>query len=142
MERRVYANGGAKNRGGRPVGAINKRTRETVALARKTGKLPHEIMLQIAQATIGAKVKGWGTVDKEDKKWACYSCANYFAPKMTATDHSGNVYIMALPQEALNRLSVRELELAEKLFGKLASNGSNGHAPMLLPAPIDYDPDD
>jgi len=149
MERCIGVNGRgqplkpkkAERRRGRPIGAINKRTEQTVAAARKTGKLPHEIMLQIAQAAVGGKVTGWGKVDKEDKKWALYSCANYFAPKITATDHTGSVYIMALPQEALNRLNVVELELMEKVFAKLAAN-SDGHAPVaLLPPPV-YDPDE
>ena len=134
-------NGGARKGAGRPLGARNKFSQHAVAAARETGKLPHEIMLEIAQAAVGSKIAGWGTVDKEDRKWALYSCANYFAPKITATDHTGSVYIMALPQEALNRLNVVELELMEKVFAKLAAN-ANGHAPVaLLPAPA-YDPDE
>src|SRR5215470_290943 len=104
-------NGGARKGAGRPLGARNKFSQHAVAAARETGKLPHEIMLQIAQAAVGTEFDWWGVVDKEDKKWALYSCANYFAPKITATDHTGSVYIMALPSEALDGLDVIELEV-------------------------------
>ena len=148
MERIIFTggkkkgkNGGARKGAGRPLGARNKFSQHAVAAARETGKLPHEIMLEVAQAAVGAKITGWGVVDKEDKKWALYSCANYFAPKMTATEHSGQVYIMSLPSEALDGLDVIELEVIEKVFGKLAAR-SNGHAPTtLLEAPV-YDPDE
>ncbi len=147
MERRIGVNGRgqplkpkeAKRGPGRPVGAINKRTERTVA--RETGQLPHEIMLDVARTPVGGELEGWGVVDKDDKKWALYSCANYYAPKVTATEHSGQVYIMSLPSEALDGLDVIELEVIEKVFGKLAAR-SNGHAPAaLLEAPV-YDPDE
>jgi hypothetical protein len=100
-------NGGARKGAGRPLGARNKFSQDAVAAARETGKLPHEIMLEVAQAAVGTEFDWWGVVDKEDKKWALFSCASYFAPKMTASDHSGNVYIMSLPQEMMDRIGQR-----------------------------------
>jgi len=134
-------NGGARKGAGRPLGARNKFSQDAVAAARETGKLPHDIMLDVARTPVGGELEGWGVVDKEDKKWALYSCANYYAPKVTATEHSGQVYIMSLPTEALDGLDVIELEVIEKVFGKLAAR-SNGHAPAaLLEAPV-YDPNE
>src|SRR5438034_1565069 len=41
-----------------------------IAAARETGQLPHEIMLDIARTPVGVKLKDWGVVEKDDKKWA------------------------------------------------------------------------
>src|SRR5215470_3396725 len=99
-------NGGARKGAGRPLGARNKFSQDAVAAARETGKLPHEIMLEVAQAAVGTEFDWWGVVDKEDKKWALYSCANYFAPKLTTTDtsYTAQISVLQLPSEALDAL--------------------------------------
>jgi hypothetical protein len=131
--------GGVRRGAGRPFGSVNSFTLKQREALAKTGKMPHELMLEVARAKIGDVLEGWGPVDKADRMWALAQSANYFAPKLAATEHTGKVLVFALPAEALVGCSDEELALAEKLLTRLQA-GQSGAAPLELTASA-YNPD-
>ena len=85
------------NKGGRPVGSLQKRTQADVDKARSTGKLPHEILLDIARGdptrfvdidprTNLHTVRWEGSADIDVRLDAAYKAAPYYAPKLATVE--------------------------------------------------------
>lgn len=76
------AKGGRRPGAGRPKGSINKRSMAARAAVQKTGMLPHEALLAIAQGS-AKKVLGHDVTDAE--RIECFkAAAPYFAPRLAA----------------------------------------------------------
>lgn len=85
-----------KNKIGRPEGSMNKLAREAREMAVKTGRLPHEILLDLARGhTVEQQVKDPETgktttrylvPDLETIKDAAKAAAPYFAPKISTVE--------------------------------------------------------
>src|SRR5258708_657391 len=74
---------GSRNpRGGRPMGSINRMSREMREAARRTGLLPHEILLAICQGRAKEVLGRHATV--EERIDAAKAAAPFYAPKLIA----------------------------------------------------------
>ena len=77
--------GGARPGAGRPVGAVQRVSREARQQAAETGILPHEFLLAV---TRGEEIDGYRPSFAE-RMDAAKAAAGYFAPKLAATEHTG-----------------------------------------------------
>lgn len=84
-----------KNKGGRPEGSMNKLAREAREIAARSGKLPHEILLDIARGNVieqkfyaddGQPITRRLIPDLEQIKDAAKAAAPYFAPKISTVE--------------------------------------------------------
>jgi hypothetical protein len=86
----------AKNKGGRPVGAISKLSREAREKAAASGILPHEFLLQIVRGEpifrtevhpmSGEKILIQETYDFDARRDAAKAAAPYYAPKISTVE--------------------------------------------------------
>ena len=83
-----------KRKRGRPAGAMNKLSQEAVNLAKQTGKLPHEILLEIARGNPicvlrmeeGSLKPVYVMTDPAQVLDAAKAAAPYFAPKISTVE--------------------------------------------------------
>ena len=99
-----------KNKGGRPPGSLNKRTKELIAKAESTGLLPHEILLEVARGKpleewhvhpqTGDRVRVWTRpADLTERLQAARDAAPYYAPKLQTVE-----VIQGLTDDSLDSL--------------------------------------
>jgi hypothetical protein len=129
--------GGARPGAGRPKGSISKTSREIIRQAENSGLLPHVFMLHVMQVYCDRDVTddksgmiGDHKVTWEDVQWAVEKGANYFAPKLAATEFKGKIEerrVLELPPEVLKGLSRDELSVMEKVFGRMQSGTVSPH---------------
>jgi hypothetical protein len=86
--------GGARERGGRPKGALGRLTKENLAKAKAGGILPLDYMLKVMR---NSKARA----DRRD--WAAKEAAPYLHPKIASIEHSGNVQLTH--EQALQQLA-------------------------------------
>lgn len=70
--------GGVRPGGGRPKGARNKRTQETIAKVEASGLMPLDYMLDVLR----------NSTNIEDKKWAAQQAAPYIHAKLIASHNT------------------------------------------------------
>lgn len=84
-----------KNKGGRPLGALSKMTKEAREKARATGLLPHEFLLAISQGQIiktrqvdehGEVTEVTEKIDLDRRIDAAKAAAPYYAPKISTVE--------------------------------------------------------
>ena len=85
-----------KNKGGRPEGSMNKLAREAREEAKRTGRLPHEILLDIARGDLIQQKRidpSTGEIIQlpvcptlEQRIDAAKAAAPYFAPKISTVE--------------------------------------------------------
>jgi len=89
------SDGRERKHGGRPLNAVNKRSKEAIAQARLTGKLPHEILLSIARGEVqeevvldnhGRQTRKKVSVPLSMQKEAAQAAAPYYAPKISTVE--------------------------------------------------------
>ena len=125
--------GGWRPNSGRPVGSVNRMSLKVREKAAETGKLPHEMMLEVARQAVGTEWEGH-QITWEDRKWAMQSCSRFYAPVLAAVEQTGKgggpIQVLSLPPQALKGLSVEELQVLERVFGRLqkGEGRSNGKA--------------
>lgn len=83
--------GGKRDGAGRPRGAVSKEKASLIRTAEASGELPHMFLLRVSQ---GHEIVtgGVGYVPTfEQRVAAANACAAYFAPKLAAVEHSGEI---------------------------------------------------
>lgn len=90
-----------KNKGGRPIGSMNRLAKEARAAAKETGALPHELLLQWGRGEpMSRKVPGpnsnprdpttWVTeyipVEEDAMRDSAKAAAPYYAPKISTVE--------------------------------------------------------
>lgn len=95
LDGRASNKGTPGNKGGRPVGSMNRMSMAAREAAARTGLLPHEILLSMARGEpvrivkIGAegeRRETWQEVDLDTAKDAAKAAAPYYAPKMSTVE--------------------------------------------------------
>lgn len=113
---------------GRKTGTPNRMSKEIREKAAESGELPHEFMLRVMRLGPGGKIKE-GTPDEyiltwDDIKWAASGCINYYAPKLSSINVGGSkevIRILHIESHQLQGLTLDELAILEKVFGRLES---------------------
>jgi hypothetical protein len=74
------------------------------------------------RSTVGEIVSGH-KLDWNDIIAAAHGCINYYAPKLSSVNVSGNknapLYVQAIDSERLAGCTIEELKVLEKVFGRL-----------------------
>lgn len=83
------AQGGKRPGAGRPKGTRNKRTQETIAKAEAAGMLPHEFLLAVSRG----EAVGDYQPTFDERLEAAKAAAPYYAPKLAAIEHSGDMTV-------------------------------------------------
>lgn len=85
--------GGTREGSGRKKGGVNRLSLEAVEKAKQTGELPHEFLLRVSRGETITTGKEVYTPTFKDRVHAAEAAAPYFAHKLAAVEHSGNVSI-------------------------------------------------
>lgn len=115
---------------GRPLGSINRLAKEAREAARQSGKLPHEILLDIARGfpvlikdldpTTGEFVDRWVPTDLDRVIEAAGKAAPYFAPKISTVE-----VIQGVSDADLDQIIARAAAEAGLSFGDVGE-GTQG----------------
>lgn len=130
-KRKRGAQPGHKGAGGRPVGSVNRLSKEAVEKAKASGLLPHEWLLEVMRAdkeSISKVLRFAPTV--EQRIDAAKACANYFAPKIAQVTmmgpNGGPIPVLQLSPDQLKRLKPDELAALERALGRLQRSTDDG----------------
>ena len=118
-----------------------KESKEIRAKAAASGELPHEFMLRVMRTPLGQTCDDH-IVTWEDKQWAAQGCINYYAPKLQSINVGGSkevIRILHIESHQLQGLTLDELALLEKVFGRLEAMQRTETDTQLL---IEANPDD
>jgi hypothetical protein len=112
----------AKRPRGRPVGSANVRSQKQIEEARKTGLLPHEILLKIARGDADA-FPGEAPPSRSERISAAQHCAQYFAPRLQATQVNMLAAIQhtELPQQSVHAALRQTGESRERALSQAAA---------------------
>lgn len=118
--------GGPKKGAGHPSGPspVAKAFKGEAELG---GELPHEFLLRVMRTKVGGKVDGT-IITWDDRVYAAVNCINYFAPKLATVNvqtKNSPVQMMRVDPTRLAGLTVEELVLLEKVFGRWETSGSD-----------------
>lgn len=127
----------AKNKGGRPEGSMNKLAREAREEAKRTGRLPHEILLDIARGDLiqhkridhnTGEIMQFPIVPTlEQRIDAAKAAAPYFAPKISTVEVISGVADHEL--DRLIALAASEAGFSITVSGEVSSDeGGDGEA--------------
>lgn len=86
--------GGKREGAGRKKGSVNKLNKQIAEEAKKTGKLPHEILLEIARGEIKEGLIGYnklgypiyGPIPLQMQLTAAIAAAPYYAPRLASIE--------------------------------------------------------
>lgn len=111
---------------GRPHGSPNKASKEIRAKAAESGELPHEFALRVMRLGPGKTIMKH-EITWDDVKWAVITAAPFYAPKMSATQHSGPnngpIPFAHIDPHMLAKAKPEELLILERFFGRLQEGG-------------------